>query len=275
MGITELQKELHFYVDDSGSRDPDRKPTSSQHEPNWFALGGVLVDPSDKERIDARITGFRSQWPQIENRPFRSYDIRHKTDRFAWLNSLSQAQQACFFDGLTELMLELPITALACVIDRPGYNQRYMNEYGQRRWKLCKTAFNIAVERAAKFAVHHEARLRVFVERSDKPTETQFKQYFNEMRNTGQPFDAIRSAKYKPLSANVLHKTLFEFRIKTKESYVMQLADLMLWPMCKGGYSADDRVYKLLVENGKLLDAHCTVENGLEGIKYSCFPSPT
>lgn len=270
-----MHKELHFYVDDSGSRDPDRKPTSNKHEPNWFALGGVLVDPLNKDRIDARITAFRAQWPQIENKPFRSYDIRHKTERFAWLTSLSADQEKSFFDGLTAMMLELPITALACVIDRPGYNERYMQEFGQRRWKLCKTAFNIAVERAAKFAVHHQARLRVFVERSDIPTETQFKQYYSDLRLVGQPFNAGRSAKYNPLAVEVFHKTLFEFRVKTKDSNLMQLADLMLWPMCKGGYSTDDRVHKLLVENQKLLDAHCTVENGLEGVKYFCFPAQT
>lgn len=270
-----MHKELHFYVDDSGSRDPDRKPTSNKHEPNWFALGGVLVDPLNKDRIDAQITAFRAQWPQIENKPFRSYDIRHKTDRFAWLTSLSADQEKSFFDGLTAMMLELPITALACVIDRPGYNERYMQEFGQRRWKLCKTAFNIAVERAAKFAVHHQARLRVFVERSDIPTETQFKQYYSDLRLVGQPFNAGRSAKYNPLAVEVFHKTLFEFRVKTKDSNLMQLADLMLWPMCKGGYSTDDRVHKLLVKNHKLLDAHCTVENGLEGVKYFCFPTQT
>lgn len=267
-----MQKELHFYIDDSGSRDPDRRQSSNKHHPDWFALGGVLVDPLNKEGIETRITEFRTQWPQIENRPFRSYDIRNKTDRFAWLASLSSAEQMRFFDGLTAMMLELPIIGLACVIDRPGYNERYMQAYGQRRWKLCRTAFNIAVERAAKFAVHHQARLRVFVERCDIPTETQFQQYYSDMRTVGQQFDAGRSAKYNPLSVEVLHKTLFEFRVKTKTSNLMQLADLMLWPICRGGYSVNDRVYKLLVEKCKLLDAHCTGANGLEGVKYSCFP---
>lgn len=272
MSDKKIQKELHFYMDDSGSRDPDRKPTTNRHEPNWFALGGVLIDPNEKENIDRLITDFRGKWPQMKEEPLRSYDIRNKTQRFAWMQTLSTADQMRFFGDLTEMMLGLPTTALACVVDRPGYNLRYVDEFGQRRWKLCKTAFNIAVERAAKFAKHHQARLRVFIERSDKPTETQFKQYFNDMRNIGNPFDAGRSAIHRPLSAEELHSILFEFRVKTKASYVMQLADLMLWPMCKGGYSADDRVYKLLVEKGRLLDAHCTPENGLTGIKYSCFP---
>lgn len=272
MSDKKLQREFHFYIDDSGSRDPDRKPSSNKTEPNWFALGGVLIDPNDKEHIYSNIKEFRSKWHQMGNLPLRSYDIRNKTKRFAWMQTLPASEHAHFLEDLTELMLGLPTTVLACVIDRPGYNERYVTEFGQRRWKLCKTAFNIAVERAAKFALHHQARLRVFIERSDKPTESQFKQYFNDMRTVGNPFNAIRSAKYKPLSVEELHSILFEFRVKTKESYAMQLADLMLWPICKGGYSTEDRVYKMLVERGRLLDAHCTQENGLEGIKYSCFP---
>lgn len=273
MSDKKLQREFHFYIDDSGSRDPDRKPTSNKTDPNWFALGGVLIDPADKDHIYAHVERFRTKWHQMKSQPLRSYDIRNKTQRFAWMQTLSVTEHTCFLDDLTELMLGLPTTAMACVIDRHGYNERYATEFGQRRWKLCRTAFNIAVERAAKFALHHKARLRVFIERSDKPTESQFKQYFNEMRTVGNPFNATRSAKYKPLSVEQLHGILFEFRVKTKESYVMQLADLMLWPMCKGGYSTDDRVYQMLVKGGRLLDAHCTQDNGLEGIKYSCFPN--
>jgi len=51
----------------------------------------------------------------------------------------------------------------------------------------------------------------------------------------------------------------------------MQLADLVLWPICRGRYSPEDRAYDLLKSNRKLLDAHCTEDNGLLGIKYSCF----
>jgi len=73
------------------------------------------------------------------------------------------------------------------------------------------------------------------------------------------------------MPANQLRQTVYDFGVKTKESQLMQLADLVLWPICRGGYVPDDRVYGLLKSNGKLLDAHCTQANGLQGIKYSCF----
>lgn len=172
---------------------------------------------------------------------------------------------------LTELILGLPIHVLACVIDRPGYNRRYISEYGPRRWKLCRTAFSIAVERAAKVAIHKGVRLRVFAERSDKLTEAQFKGYFDEMRRVGLPFNAETSGKYQPLSVGQLHSTLFEFRVKSKDSLLMQFADLVLWPVCHGGYDRSHRPYADLCKAGRLVEVLCTEENGLLGTKYSCF----
>lgn len=268
-----MPNELFFYVDDSGSRDPDRKP-KDEKEPNWFALGGVIVHAEQKEEVEEAIQKFKSSWPQIGERPLRSYDIRNQTNGFNWLKVLPATERNRFYDELTSLILGLPIIVSACVIDRPGYNARYLQEYGPRRWRLCRTAFCIAVERAAKLAVHRGARLRVFPERSDKPTEEQFKQYFNDLRSSGSPFNADRSAKYGPMAPNVMNRALFEFKVKTKGSLIMQLADLVLWPLCKGGYDPSFKVYRQLAEAGKLLDCHCTEENGLLGIKYSCFPSP-
>jgi len=216
-------------------------------------------------------SAFRLRWPQMKDHPFRSYDIRNRTARFRWLATLPPEQYRVFMAQLTELIGSLPIHALACVINRPGYNKRYIDKYGPRRWKLCRTAFNIAVERAAKLAIHKNVRLRVYAERSDKVTEAQFKGYFDEMRRVGLPFDARNSERYRPLSAGQLRSTLFEFRIKTKDSPLMQLADLVLWPVCHGGYDKKHRAYAELSKAGKLMDALCTADNGLLGIKYSCF----
>lgn len=171
---------------------------------------------------------------------------------------------------LTELMCSLPIIVHATVVDRPGYNKRYLLEYGPRRWRLCRTAFNIVVERAAKFASAEQSRLRIFVEQSDKKTEAGLKGYFDGMRSKGLPFDPATSAKYAPFGQAELSRTLLEFRVKSKSSVLMQLADLALWPVCKGRY-ADNLALTALKNRGKLLDSLCNPENGLQGIKYSCF----
>lgn len=266
-----MHAEYHFYMDDSGSRDPDRNPNTDSTELNCFALGGLLIHSADVEVAKNAISAFRSRWGKMNDAPLRSYDIRNRTKGFRWLDSLLPERRNEFMNDLTELITSLPIHVLACVIDRAGYNKRYMKMYGERRWKLCRTAFNIAVERAAKVAIHDGVRLRVYVERSDKRTEQQFRTYFDELRDTGPPFSAATSEKYRPLIPGQLHKTLFEFRVKTKESLLMQLADLVLWPVCRGRYDKNDRAYAALVKAEKLLDARCTEENGLLGIKYSCF----
>jgi len=160
---------------------------------------------------------------------------------------------------------------MACVIDRPGYNHRYAEQYAENRWKLCKTAFSIAVERAAKFCRHNGARLRIYVERSDPKTDALMESYYHQLRSDGLPFSAATSAMYHPLSPVEFRQTLFEFRTKNKTSALMQIADLALWPVCQGGYNASHRSYVALREHGKLLDAQCTPDNGLLGIKYSCF----
>ena len=272
---TSMQKhkrELLFYMDDSGSRDPDRKPNLKNHEPNWFALGGVVVDSVSKREIEASFDDFRNRWSLPNDTPLRSYNIRNRTDGFRWLNKLDSGKLEEFFSDLTQLIISSPIIVLACVVDRPGYNARYAPQYGQRRWSLCKTAFNIAVERAAKLALEREARMRVFVERSDPKTEDHMKGYFDHMRSHGLPFDGGTSAKYKPLEQAQLKHALLEFSVRTKSSTLMQLADLVLWPVCRGGYHPDDRAFRQLVENKKLLDALCTESNGLFGNKYFCFP---
>lgn len=266
-----MKNELHFYVDDSGSRNPDRSSKAQKHEPNWYALGGVLVSAADAKVAKGVIQEFRNEWPQLKHHPFRSYDIRNKTANFRWLADLSASRLEAFYSGLNRMLISLPVSVMACVVDRPGYNRRYQNTYGQNRWKLCKTAFNIAVERAAKYASFQDSKLRVFVERSDRKTEQQLNDYYNELRSSGLPFDPGRSAKYMPFTGEQLRHTLYEFKVKTKESDLMQIADLVLWPVCKGGYEATYRSFVVLKENGKLLDSYCQPERGIFGIKYSCF----
>ena len=266
-----MKPECHFYIDDSGARDPDRDRRVESTEPDWFALGGLIIDDVHAATAKSEISSFRDRWPELNGEPFRSYDIRNKTKRFRWLASATDVRQRTFMEELSALISKLPIHVLACVVDRPGYNRRYMSEYGPRRWKLCRTAFNIVVERAAKVALHRGARLRVYAEQSDMHTERHLKEYFDAMRRDGLPFNAANSEKYRPLGQEQLHATLFEFRIKTKDSALMQFADLVLWPLCQSGYDKDHRAYSALRDAGKLIEIQCTEVNGLLGTKYSCF----
>lgn len=216
-----------------------------------------------------------ARWPEMKDSPLHSYEVRNRAGGFRWLQAASAARTNAFMQDLTGLMTQLPILVLACVVDRPGYNARYKERYGPARWELCRTAFTIAVERAAKFAQQDGRRLRVYTERSDKQTEKRLKGYYDAMRSVGAPFDAATSSRYRPLTAEALASTLIDFEVKTKSSRLMQIADMALWPACKGGYDTTDRAFIALKEAAKLLDAHCTEQNGLQGIKYSCFDART
>lgn len=266
--------ELFFYMDDSGSKDLDRRPKDDNDKtPDWFALGGILLKANDKEFIEESMLKFRERWPQLNGSPLRSYNIRNQSGNFRWLSELSSQDRNQFYTELGEMICGLPVIISACVIHRPGYNARYKEKYQGQRWQLSKSAFTISVERSAKWAISQNSRLRVFVERSDRKTESLLKSYYEEMRSEGLPFDAKNSAKYQPMAAAMLRETLFEFRVKTKESHLMQLADLALWPTCHGGYDTAHKPFQMLSQSGRLLDAHCTPENGLQGIKYFCFPT--
>lgn len=260
-------------MDDSGSRDPDRSRTKDPNLVDWFGLGGIIVREEDVPHIEASVQEFRDRWPH-PTAPLHSWEIRARKEGFAWLRTTSEAKQKRFLAEITDLMASLPIVVHASVVDRPGYNRRYLQQYGPRRWSLCRTAFKIAVERAAKFARSEGARLRVYVEQSDKENERRLKQYFDSLRSDGLPFKEETSAKYGPLTAKDLKSTLLEFKVKTKGSIPMQIADLALWPVCKGKYQPDNVALIALTNAGKLLDARCTTDNGLLGIKYSCFDPP-
>lgn len=266
---------INLYLDDSGTRNPDRGPRDllPRHGHDWFALGGVLIRDSDEVAFRSEYSAFYEKWSAVGlAAPLHSSEIRAKTDAFRWLRACPPVQQDDFNDDLRRLATRPELTAIACVIDRPGHNARYQPVYGDGRWRLCKTAFSIVVERAAKYARGRGCRLRVNVERSDKSVDARLKRYYDDLRSAGPPFSVDRSSKYSPLAAEEFLETLYEFRVKNKSSPLIQMADLCLWPVCIGGYDAQNRAYRALRDAGSLIDSKLpTTEVDACGIKYSCF----
>jgi hypothetical protein len=266
-------KTFNFYMDDSRTRHPDHDGGATMSGlPDWFGLGGVIVEDENEDSLRAEIASFKSRWNIVV--PLHSHPIRRRKEHFSFLNGdVAVAEQ--FYDELSDLILKAQVIGHACVIDRPSYNWRYREKYGRDRWSLCKTTFTIAVERATKYAISNNGRLRVYVERSSKADEQMLKEYYEGMRKRGAPFDAERSAVYEPLEQTSLRGALFEFRVKHKESPIMQLADLYLYPICLGGYNAAYAPYAMLCANRKLLDQTLPPELIARlGIKYSCFDAP-
>lgn len=261
---------INFYMDDSGARHPDHKATPSRSGNDWFALGGVLIREEDEDHARELYRAFCGEWGITY--PLHSADIRARSKDFRWLNTLDQAGVDRFFSSLDTMAVSMPVTGIACVIDRPGYNARYREMYGRQRWSLCKTAFCVVVERAVKYASAEGYKLRVFPERCSKKDDNKLKEYYRMLRSDGHPFDNANSSKYAPLESKHFGDSLYDFKLKSKTSPMAQLADLYLWPMCVGGYRPDNRTYQLLMRNSKLIDARLSAEDVRHlGIKYSCF----
>ncbi|MBF0153099.1 MAG: DUF3800 domain-containing protein [Magnetococcales bacterium] len=263
---------LNFYMDESGSRNPERLNSLPRHGHDWFALGGILIEDVDEPLARKQYQEFCKKW-EIQH-PLHSAEIRGKCNKFAWIGKLKKNEQDDFFVSLTELLTNMPVIGIACVIDRPGYNDRYEALYAGQRWQMCKTAFSISVERAAKYAEKKKLKLRVLPEECNKHDDKILKGYYDSILESGLPFNQSSSEKYKPLIREDFKDILREFRIKKKSSPMMQIADLYLWPMCIGGYDPTNRPYESLRKAGKLMD--CLLpgeETDRLGIKYGCFES--
>lgn len=264
-------KEYYLYLDDSGTRHPDHAiGRAPAHGHDWFAFGGIILKADDETVVRERYRDFCANW-NIEE-PLHSSEIRSMAQNFHWLNDLDSETRARFYEELYQLMAQIPVLGTACVIDRPGYNTRYTEQYGRQRWRLCKTAFAIVLDRSAKFARSQGGRLRVWVERSSKKDDSTLKQYFADLRSEGLPFSDESSNKYQPLSQTELATTLHDLKFKVKTSPMVQLADLFTWPMCIGGYDKNNRPFRRLLEDKRLID--CEIDDSeipRLGIKYSCF----
>lgn len=137
---------------------------------------------------------------------------------------------------------------------------------------LCKTAFAIVVERAVKHAQTRNRKLRIYLERSSKADDATVQSYYKALKENGHCFDPETSAKYAPATGTDYQQTLYEFRTKAKSSRLMQIADLYLWPICMGGYTAENRAYRGLMQAGKLIEHLLLPEEvSILGSKYSCF----
>lgn len=261
----------YLYLDDSGSRKPDRAKGQASTRFDYFAIGGHMVDAEHDKGTKDSIDAFLARW-RIQG-PLHSVRIRNRRENFAWLGEAPEAECTRFHDELSALVIAAPVTVVGCIVDRNGYNDRYRERYGDERWHLCKTAFTIVIERAARQALARGRRLRVICEMSGKAEDRDIRAYYRAVRAEGMPFDPTSSAKYSPLAATDFQRVLTDLEFKDKASRGLQLADLVLYPIAKGGYDPGYRPYRAMKEAGKLLDCILPEEDiPAMGVKYSCFP---
>ncbi|MDA9453058.1 hypothetical protein XI00_01920 [Bradyrhizobium sp. CCBAU 21359] len=262
-------KIIRLYFDDSGNRLPDQDEVDRNDGINGFALGGVLVDEEEVLGVNKRHAAFVAKW-QLSG-PLHSTKLRGLRDQFRFLRN--NPQQDAFFAELEEFLLGIPVLGIACVMHRPGYNERYKEAHGPNRWKMCKTAAAILAERAAKYAASQGAQLKILFEQSGRREDRDILEYVRSLKANGMPFDQGNSAPYGSLTADDFKKiVLGEPHRVTKTYGLAQVADLFLYPMIKGGYDETYGPYVRLLERKKIVD--CVLESdevALRGVKYSCF----
>jgi hypothetical protein len=274
MNSLKVDKFSTLYLDESGTRKPDKKPSNPTGN-DWFGIGGVLINDEDIMPANSAIEEFRARWPEMGDFPLHSIEIRSCRGSFTWLSDCQEVK-ARFLDELTQLLVQLPVIGFACVIDRPGYNKKYEGLYKEKRWHLCKTAFAVTVERAVKYSMKKDRKLRVFVERAGKKEDRDLKSYYAALLSDGNVFNKDNSSHYKPLGPDDYRACLCGFDAKKKKTLLLTIADLYLWPMCMTGYLKDEWAYKKLWAAGRLIDCTLRDEELAEcGIKRSCFYQQT
>ncbi len=263
------QLTLDLYVDDTGSRYPDYAAAEHRRDGmDAFALGGILVD---SERAPEIFDLHRQLVERLGlSYPLHSHSIRTRTEDFEWITK-DPKRADLLYAGIRDLIERMAAVVHACVVSRPGYNARYKAVYGPERWRLCRSAYAILVERAAKWAEASGRWLKVYVEQTGKKEDRAIRAYHRELCESGMYFDAIKSAGYSPLAPDRLREILFKsVQFVTKENPWTQVADLVLYLVVKGKYVPTYPPYRHLVEAGKLIDTHVGGDPA-RGIKYYCF----
>ncbi|MDR6624371.1 DUF3800 domain-containing protein [Caulobacter segnis] len=262
----------HLYLDDSGSRHLDKLAKTANQHPTWFALGGFVVRADDEDTCRTAYDAFCQSWPQMSP-PLHLTDMRARRKNFNWLEKLSTSERERFWQDYHAFLTSLPVIGTACVVHRPGYLARgYGSRPGDSKWDLCRTAFNIVVERTAKFVASKGARLRVKFEGCDIKSDQLTKGYFALLKaGNGLQFDAERSAKYAPMEEAELVKTLIDLERKDKRSKLMQIADTYVYAIARGRYEADFPMFAAINSAGKLIDSQVGTDAAVLGVKYSCF----
>jgi hypothetical protein len=261
---------LKLYFDDTGSRHPDRKSDASRAGRDWFGLGGFVVRQEDEAAAKLLHATIVTKWNIAK--PFHMTDMLAKRKGFSWLGRRPQDDQRQFWSEYKSFLAAVPVVGMACIIDRPGYVARgYMEKHGANKWLLCRTAFDILVERSVKFARMEGRRLEVIFE-GDVGINDTIKGYFKNLKENGLAFDGVNSEKYKPLSKGEFAETLSTIEYKGKTSAMLQIADSYVYAIARVRYEKDFNIYIRLrdarrISNFALPNEHIPAM----GIKYSCF----
>lgn len=262
---------LIYYMDETGNRHPDKKSTQERAGRDWFGLGGYLLREEDKGAVRALHQQFCDEWKITQ--PFHITDMMAAKKKFAWLGKLSDRERSRFWEEYKDMLSSIPALGTGCVISRPGYVARgYVTDFPNPKWLLCRSAFDITIERAAKYAKSVDAKLDVVFE-ADGPLNETMKGYFKNLKANGLAFDEGRAAKYSPFTAEDFANTLGTIQYKAKASPFLQFADSYIYAIARQKYDRHFGVYCRLRDRKRIINFALGEPEAIKamGIKYYCF----
>lgn len=262
---------LIYYMDETGNRRPDKKGHQNAQGRDCFALGGYLLWDSDREAVREAHRRFCQRWNV--HAPFHLTDMLSARKRFSWLGNLSDKERSRFWEEYKDFLAAIPALGTGCVISRSGYVARgYLEQYRDSKWFLCRSAFDITIERAVKFAQFKRAKLDIVFE-SDPPFNPIMQTYFQNLKENGLEFNAERAEKYGPLTAEDFQATLGRCEYKGKENPFIQIADSYIYAIARQKYDRFFSVFCRLRDNARIINFALKDADRIKamGIKYYCF----
>ncbi|MBP2462840.1 MULTISPECIES: DUF3800 domain-containing protein [unclassified Rhizobium] len=257
-----------LYLDETGARHPD-KSSGLPARSDWFAMGGILIRREEIDSAQAMHSEIATRWGITT--PFHITDMINERGRFSWLGRRTQKERDAFWSDYREFLAAVPAVGVGCVIDRAGYAARGYVKKHDDKWLLCRSAFDIVVERAAKFAQANDRKLNIIFE-SDAAMNGVIEGYFKNLRENGLGFDKANSGKYKPLTQIELAETLTSIENRPKQNRMLQIADSYVYAIARRGYDKKFDLYRRLIDDSRIID--CVLGGECVpamGVKYYCF----
>jgi hypothetical protein len=258
-----------FYMDETGSRHPDKQSDKSRLGRDWFGFGGVMVRGEDNDGVRDRVRHFSDRWKL--SGPAHITDMRSENKAFSWLGKIDQVTREQFWSDWHRVLCESPVIGIGCVIDRPGYRARGYLEKHQSKWLLCRSAFDITIERAVKIAMMEGRKLHVVFEQ-DAGINSTISGYFQNLKNNGLEFDKENSKRYSPLASCCFSTTLGRIQHKPKSHELLQVADSYIYALARKGYDSKFPLYRHLRDAKRVAEFYLPQECLPHmSVKYYCF----
>ncbi|MCD1265538.1 DUF3800 domain-containing protein [Shinella sumterensis] len=271
-----MTRPITLYMDETGNRHPDKKSDASRFGRDWFGFGGILVRGEDNDQARGLVADFLTKWNLGETKPAHITDMMAERKNFSWLGRVDQEERESFWDDWRRVLCRAPVIGLGCIVDRPGYVARgYLEKHVENRWLLCRSAFDITVERAVKIAKLEGRKLHIVFEQDPGINDT-IAGYFKNLKSNGLGFDAGNSSKYAPLTVEDFNDTLGRIQHKPKFTPLLQIADSYIYAMARKAYDGKFWLYRSLRDAKRIADFALDAEHLPHmGVKYYCFDPKT